>query len=169
LVEKIALAELVAFTGQIEHLMRLVLDRSTFGPRDRGSQVAIHPFVFIHDKTLGPAQSTWIKALRKRLTSNDFRQRAEVLATRIEGHINGRNHFLHAVYAHFPMDGGRATGLLMSVAEHARGLPGPVMARRTKTSELRPVEEVLVVRDEAASISAELHRLYEDMCQTDIY
>lgn len=160
--EKVALGELVAIQGQIEHLMRLILDRSSYAPQGtKSSGAPVHPLVNISKLPLGQAVQTWIATLRKRFRQPDLLASAEALATRITTHVETRNAFLHATYAHFPMHDGRPTGILFEVREDARGVPGPVMAFRAKDWDLRPVAQIKDARDEAAGIARALWELRE--------
>jgi hypothetical protein len=161
--EKIALGELVAIQGQIEHMMRLALDYSTYGgnkERKNGGE-PIYPYVSIRSAPLGSAVKAWIATLRKRLKSKDLLATAEALAPRIAAHVETRNAFIHGAYAHIPYDGDRPSGILFDIREEMRGVEYPVMAFRAKDWELRPVAGIAVAREEAALLSADI-RLFKD-------
>ena len=167
--EKIALGELVAIQGQIEHMMRLVLAYSTYGgnrERKNGGE-PIFPIVNINGDPLGRAVKKWIEALHKRLKNADFLATADALAARIADHLETRNAFIHGAYAHYPMQDGRPTGVLFDVPENARGVPGPVMVFRAKDWDLRPVSAILDARDEAANLSLDLRRFNEQISHAE--
>lgn len=165
--EKLALGELVAIQGQIEHMMRLALDYSTYGgnkERKNGGE-PIYPYVNLRAASLGLAVGTWITTLRKRLKRPDLLDAAEALAVRIKDHVETRNAFIHGAYAHFPHQDGRPSGMLFDVREEMRGVPGPVMAFRAKDWDLRPAAAILAARNEAAILSTDV-RQFMDSIQT---
>ena len=165
--EKLALGELVAIQGQIEHMMRLALDYSTYGgnrERKNGGE-PIYPYVSIRAAPLGLAVGTWITTLRKRLKRSDLLNAAEALAARIKDHVETRNAFIHGTYAHFPHHEGRPTGIIFDVREEMRGVPGPVMAFRAKDWDLRPAAAILDARDVAAILSTDIRR-FKDSIET---
>ena len=161
--ERVALGELVVIQGQIEHMMRLILDRTAYGDLSEHGGVPAFELVSISKASLGAAVDKWLKTLRQRFSQPDLLTKAGVLAGRILQHAERRNTFLHATYAHFPMHDGRRTGILFDVSESNRGIPGPVMAFRARDWDLRPVREIFAVRDEAAVLAREMRALKEEV------
>jgi hypothetical protein len=140
------LGELCAIQGQVEHLLvytlHYVLDVQVETAR------AILATNSIHTNA-----KTWIKIFQEKCSDKRVLELADFAFGLVEGITQGRNDFVHALYAR-PMGTMWLLDHVPKGTSHKRGQRNEAIAIRTRdTKKKRPISDLIDVRNDAARLS----------------
>lgn len=142
------LGELCAIQGQVEYLLAETL-RCLLGVSVSTARV------LLGSNSVRVNSEIWISLFREKCTHPEILKEAEAAYALIKTISEGRNDFIHAIFAWGGGKGWTITGW----TQHRFNSSSPPIALRVRNLKQRPVSELVDVRNNAAELSCILARI----------